>query len=208
MKLICSLVALLTIAQLSVAQDVLAPINTRSTLPGIINIREGQSITGSLAYYGAKVYLYPEGQRAVSYEAEHIQGFTLQNGGGEFISVVAGKKGKSKFYEIVAKSTKLYLITPASTIDERNKPKDPNPLKDNTKYSLYSPEDRTIISSSFDELSAYMLTRCDGISKAIEAKSKNYHYGLMADDAKIRSVFQRIMDDYSAGRCTYVPRDY
>lgn len=203
------LIALLAIFQLPLfAQDFLS--TQGSTLPGTVVLNDGNRVTGKVSYSFAAVFVQSEGSPTATYKASEVSGFVLENGGGEFISVASGKKGRFAFYEVASsKSARMMLLLNANSIDKRGKEKDENGIKIQTRYYLYATDEKQLIEADLKEIAEFMKTRCEGISTAIsEYKDKTYHYGPMAGKDEIRNKLLRIADDYSNNRCKYIPRDY
>ncbi len=180
------------------------------TLPGTISLNDGKTVTGKVSYSYTTVFVQEENSRVVSYPAADVSGFTLQEGGGEFISIAHGKKNKHTFFEIVsAKNSKLMQLCNATSIDRHGKTKDENGIKITRLYNFYSADEKQLIDADLKEISAFLKTRCEGISSAItEYKDKAYHFGMMATEEEKKGKYLRIVDDYVNNKCTYIPRDY
>lgn len=194
-------------SQLS-AQDFLSTQGT--TLPGTVTLVDGKTVTGKVSYGYASVSVQPDASPVSSYAASEASGFVLENGGGEFISVASGKKGRSAFYEVASsKNSRLMLLVNANSIDKRGKEKDENGIKIPTRYYLYATDEKLLVDADLKDIAEFMKSRCQGISTAItEYKDKNYHYGPLASKDEIKRKLLRIADDYNNHRCTYTPRDY
>ncbi|MBT1703510.1 hypothetical protein [Chryseosolibacter indicus] len=190
------------------AQDYLSTQGT--TLPGTVYLTDGKTVSGKVSYNSSTVFIQPEGSQVVSYSAAEVTGFGLQNGGGEFLSIASGKKGRYAFYETVSsKNPKFMLVSNANSIDKRGKEKDENGIKIVTRYYFYASDEKQLVDADLKDVADFLKTRCEGISTAItEYKDKNYHYGPLASKDEIKRKLLRIVDDYVNNRCTYVPKDY
>jgi hypothetical protein len=189
------------------AQDYLS--TQGSTLPGTVTLSDGKTVTGKVSYSVSSVSIQPEASPVITYPAADVTGFVLENGG-EFLSIASGKKARFAFYETASnKNPKLMLVKNATSIDERGKEKDQYGIKIVTRYYFYSANEKQLLNADLKEISEFLKTRCEGITKAItEYKDKSYHYGAMANDEEKMRKYLRIIDDYTNNRCTYIPKDY
>lgn len=190
------------------AQDYLS--TQGATLPGTVTLKDGKTITGKVSYSYGGVSVQAEASPVVTYKAEEVKEFVLDNGGGEFISIASGKKMRSAFYEIIAyKNGKLMFLSNVTKIEDRGKEKDQFGHEITVTNYLYSPEDKQLLNADLKEISAFLSSRCKGIATAItEYKDKAYHYGALANEEERTRKLMRIADDYNNDRCTYIPKDY
>ena len=196
---------LLILAQLHLAAQ------EPATMLGTISLKNGQTATGRVSYNFYYVFVYSEASfKPTSYPAADVIEFTLHQGGGTFVSIPSGKKGKYNFYEIESPRSPLcMLVSNAKSIENRGVDKDEHGIKVKTDYFLFAPGEDLLIDANMKDIPEFLKTRCEGIATAItEYKAKAYHYGPLATKDEIKRKLIKIVDDYTNNRCVFVPRDY
>lgn len=178
-------------------------------MPGSVFVSPTETVTGNVSYNATRVFVQPPNSRVVTYMAADVLGFSLENGGGEFISVPVGNKGKSLFHEALSPVTnKMRLVVLATNIDRRNG-NNLSGVKDKPNYLFYSEPEKKIVASNIKEAAEYVKEKCKGIYTAVTVyKDKMYVIGLMDSEEIKKAKHLKLVDDYANDRCEYRPRDY